>query len=180
MREKCMNNFYVYGHFTKDTHDLFYVGKGKENRAYEFNVARTKWWRNVVNKHGITVKLLHENLTEEQALFLEKQLIKQHGRRDLSTGSLVNLTDGGEGSSGRVVSVEARNKMSLAKKGKKYTEEHKKKMSDAHKNVSEESKKKMSIVKMGKKRKPFSEEHKRKIAQSQKKRHAANHLVKFN
>jgi hypothetical protein len=175
-----MNTFYVYGHFTEDTNDLFYIGKGKDNRAHEFNTARTKWWRNIVNKHGITVKLLHENLTEEQALLLEKQLINQHGRRDLGTGVLVNLTDGGEGSTGRIISDAARKKMSLAKKGKTYTEEHRKNMSAAHKNVSDESKKKMSLAKIGKKRKPFSEEHKRKIAEAQKKRHRLNRVVNFN
>lgn len=167
-----MNNFYVYGHFTKNSDDLFYIGKGKENRAYDFQSARTFWWRNIANKYGVTVKLLYENLTEEEALCLEKKLIEKYGRRDLKTGCLVNMTDGGEGSSGRIISETAKKKMSLSKLGKKYTEKHRRKMSEAHKNVSEEARKKMSIAKMGKKRKPFSEEHKLRISEAQKKRHA--------
>jgi hypothetical protein len=47
--------------------------------------------------------------------------------------------------------------MSLAKLGKKFTEEHKRKM----KPFTEETKKKMSLAKLGKK---FTEEHKRKIS----------------
>lgn len=122
-----MSKFYVYGHFTKDSDELFYIGKGKDNRAYEFINGRSIWWTNIVNKHGITVKLLYENLTELDALNLEKQLITNYGRRDLGTGCLINMTDGGEGSTGRLLSQKSRIKMSVAKKGKKLTEEHRKK-----------------------------------------------------
>lgn len=172
-----MNVFYVYGHFTKNTNELFYIGKGKGNRAYECNTSRSIWWHNIVKKHGIVVKILHHNVTENEALLLETQLIKQYGRRDLKTGRLVNMTAGGEGSSGRILSIEAREKMSLAKMGKRYTEEHKQNMSNSHKNVSDESRKKMSEIKRGKKRKPFSQEHKRKISEAQKNRHAKKHLI---
>jgi len=40
------------------------------------------------------------NLTEEEAFTWEEGLIKLYGRRDLKTGILYNLTDGGEGTSG--------------------------------------------------------------------------------
>jgi hypothetical protein len=168
-----MNNFYVYGHFTKNSNELFYIGKGKGERAHELINGRSIWWNNIVNKHGVEIKILYNNLTESESLLLETQLIKQYGRRDLGTGCLVNMTDGGEGSSGRITSIESRNKMSLAKTGKTLSIEHKKKLSDAHKNVSDEAKRKMSDSKRGKKRTPFSEEHKKKISEAQKIRHAA-------
>lgn len=51
---------------------------------------------------------------EADAFYLEKALIKRFGRRDLGTGTLCNLTDGGEGPAGRIVSVETRAKMSAS------------------------------------------------------------------
>ena len=71
---------------------------------------------------------------------------------------------------GSKVSAETRRKMSLAKKGKKrspFSEEHKLKMSLAHKGkpFSEEHKLKMSLARKGK---PLSEEHKRKMSLAHK------------
>ncbi len=43
---------------------------------------------------------LQTNLTEEEAFELEKFLIEQFGRKNLETGTLYNLTDGGDGVSG--------------------------------------------------------------------------------
>jgi len=174
-----MNDFYVYGHFTKDSDDLFYVGKGKGARAYESH-GRSVWWNNIVNKHGVEIKILYNNLTESESHLLEMQLIKQYGRKDLGTGCLINMTDGGEGSTGRQILDESRKKMSIAKLGKKLTETHKQKLSEARKFISELSRKKMSDSKIGKKRKPFSEEHKNKISEAQRKRHERMKNIKLN
>ena len=64
------------------------------------------------------------------------------------------------------VSKESREKMSLAKKGKKLSEEHKMKISSSSKGLkrSEETRKKMSNSKMGKSKKPFSVEHRKNLA----------------
>ena len=60
----------------------------------------------------------------------------------------------------------------LHNKGKKLSEETKKKMSEAKKNISEETRKKMSEAAKGRpgpnKGKPFSEDHKKKISYSMK------------
>ena len=109
--------FYVYLHITKDTNEVFYVGKGKGNRAYKLS-GRNKFWHNIVNKHGFKVKIIENNLTEDMAILLERKLITEYGRRDLGEGSLVNLTNGGDGICGKVYSdIE---KSNLSKKMKLY------------------------------------------------------------
>lgn len=47
---------------------------------------------------------------EDAALSLERALIKRFGRRDMDTGSLANMTDGGEGVSGWAPTAEYREK----------------------------------------------------------------------
>lgn len=98
--------FYVYIHTRNDTGEVFYVGKGKGNRAYE--LGRSKHWHNIANKHGVRVELVESGLQEWYAFELEVALIAYYGRKDLNLGQLVNLTDGGEGPSGFLVSEELR------------------------------------------------------------------------
>lgn len=107
MEEKI---FYVYLHIKKDTGEPFYVGKGKNNRAFS-KQNRNKHWNNIVNKYGFDIILLEENLTDKDALTKEVYWIKRIGRKDLKQGPLVNFTDGGEGSSNP--SEETRKKMSF-------------------------------------------------------------------
>ena len=70
-----------------------------------------------------------DELTKEEAILKEKEFIKIYGRVDLKTGSLCNLTDGGEGIMG--VSLESRKKISESRLGvknpmygKKQSSEH--------------------------------------------------------
>jgi hypothetical protein len=94
-----MNNFYVYAHYKPDG-NIFYVGKGYGKRA-RVTSGRSDVWYNVVNKHGgYEVVILYENLFEDAAFKLEKEEIEFWGRRK-DGGFLINLTDGGEGTSGR-------------------------------------------------------------------------------
>ena len=44
--------------------------------------------------------MIAENLSEQAAFDLEIELIAKYGRKDLGTGILRNLTDGGDGASG--------------------------------------------------------------------------------
>lgn len=111
------NKFYIYAHYRKTTGEIFYIGKGFGKRAWDRGKKRTLHWHNVVKKNGYTISILHDNLTENEAFTLEKELIKYYGRNDLGLGPLVNMTDGGEGASGIVVSQETKEKQSLAKKG---------------------------------------------------------------
>lgn len=114
-----MSVFYIYRHFRLDTNECFYVGKGSDNRAY-WKYKRNDYWNNIVNKHGYRVELIEKDLSEEVAFTLEMILIEEHGRRDLGTGSLVNMTDGGDGVSGHKHSDETKVKMSEAQSGDKH------------------------------------------------------------
>jgi hypothetical protein len=84
-------NAYVYGHYKADTDELFYIGKGTGRRAWLQN-GRSDYWRRVVAKHGLVVKILQENLTDEDAFVKEKELISNTGLENL-----VNMRDGGLG-----------------------------------------------------------------------------------
>lgn len=62
----------------------------------------------------------------------------------------------------------------LHKSGKHFSEEHRRKLSEANKgkHLSEEARRNMSEAKKGKKRAPFSEETRRKMSEAAKRRRA--------
>jgi hypothetical protein len=62
--------------------------------------------------------------SEEYAKVVECFLIDFYGREDLGLGTLFNLTDGGEGASGRIATEQTRQKMSVSKTGQKYDGEN--------------------------------------------------------
>ena len=121
----------IYRHRTIDTHEVFYIGIGSVKRSKSKH--RSSFWKNVVNKHGYYIEIIKDNLSWEEACELEQLLIQEYGRRDLGTGILVNLTDGGEGAPGTIISEETKLKLRDKNKGKKLTEEHKKKIGLANK-----------------------------------------------
>lgn len=100
-----MKNYYVYIHIRTDLNEVFYVGMSAINtegliysRAYRsaFEKRKTNW-----HKHAricpYIVKIVKENLTQEEAFKLEMKLIKKYGRKDINTGTLINQCDGGPG-----------------------------------------------------------------------------------
>lgn len=128
----------LYRHLKPDGEN-FYIGIGNSvKRAYSKS-GRSKFWRDTVNKHGYEIQILKTDLTWEEAAELEIMLISYYGRRDLNLGTLVNLTDGGDGQSNP--SKESRlkmrgNKMNVLGSdhyfyGKTKTVEHRKKLSEA-------------------------------------------------
>lgn len=143
--ERC---FYVYGLHYPDGR-IFYVGKGKGDRIYDHVTdARAGRCRNKhlqstilkIERQGGKVRYekFHQNLSEEIALEKERQLIAEHGRR-CAGGTLVNLSEGGEGSSGYKHTEEARRKIgelsrgNTYRRGKKMTEEQRRRVSEGHK-----------------------------------------------
>ena len=159
-------NYYVYAYVRKSNGLPYYIGKGKGNRAFG------RHQRVTVPKDRSKIVLLETNLTELGALAIERRMIRWWGRKDLNTGVLLNMTDGGEGVSGRQVTEDCRKKLSLSKLGKTrapFTNEHKQKLRQPR---SEEFKKLTSDRQRGKKRGPMSLEQRQlqSILQTGKKR----------
>jgi hypothetical protein len=95
------NNWYVYRHIREDKNEPFYIGIGnKKNyaRAYENKPERrNEIWGKIFIKTDIRVEIILEGLSKIQASEKEQEFIKLYGRKDLNTGSLTNMTDGGDG-----------------------------------------------------------------------------------
>jgi hypothetical protein len=90
----------VYRHIRLDKNEVFYVGIGKnEARAYSLQNRNTHW-KNITNKTDYRVDILFDDLTWDEACKKENEFIEIWGRKDLGKGTLVNLTDGGEGKNG--------------------------------------------------------------------------------
>lgn len=87
----------VYKHIRLDRNEVFYIGIGtKLERAYRRS-QRNKQWLEVVNETEIKIEIIYDNVSIDAARRIERNLIKEYGRINLNTGTLVNLTDGGEG-----------------------------------------------------------------------------------
>ena len=130
-------NFYVYvyldkrkkGKFVYDEFEFdyepIYIGKGIRNRInhhIKLIGKKKSLFYNKLNKiiesgYEIYSFKIKENLTEIQSLEIEKRLISLIGRIDIETGTLCNMTEGGE--SGFTRTSEARLKLSESKIGNK-------------------------------------------------------------
>jgi hypothetical protein len=156
-----MNKFYVYMYLREDG-TPYYVGKGKGKRAYSPD-------RTTPRPSKDKIVFPYTNLTEEESFQREKELIAEYGRKDNGTGILRNLTDGGEGASGVLVSEETRKKISLAGKNPSAETIEKRKRAFAGYKHSPESRAKITEGQL--KRfsiNPFSDETKKKISQTSK------------
>lgn len=115
----------VYRHRRLDTNSIFYIGIGvKKERAYQKR-SRNSLWENIISKTDYEVEIIAENVSYEDAKELEMFLISMYGRKDLSTGCLSNMTDGGDGNNN--MSQLTKDKISMTLKGSKQSEETKNK-----------------------------------------------------
>ena len=173
-----MNKFYVYFHINPVKNEIFYVGKGKGNRARSKD--RNDDWKKVVEQYGYIINIIEEGLTEQEALDKESFYIKKIGRIDLGKGTLVNKTDGYEGFSGVKKTRESIEKTNTFNKGNtyhlghKHTDETKRRLSEISKRqigpnkgkkFSDDHKLKLSLAKSGRK---LSDEIKKRMSESQK------------
>jgi hypothetical protein len=114
-----MNNYYVYIYFNKYKkgefiyddlifeYEPFYVGKGKNSRylrhlkMFESNKPKNFVIKEHLDNNDKPIIIKYkENLSNKESLNIEVDLIKRIGRKDLSNGPLLNLTNGGEKSIG--------------------------------------------------------------------------------
>lgn len=152
---------YVYRHIRLDKNEPFYIGigsddEGKYTRANEKNCRRNSHWHRIYKKTEIEVEILLDGLDYEKAKEKEIEFIKLYGRRDLGTGCLINLTDGGDGIKNKVFTEEYKRKLSEAAK-KRGRPAHFEKMVAARRaitEVSQETRDKLSKAAKGKKLKP--------------------------
>ena len=111
-----MKEYYVYAHRKATTGGIFYIGKGTGRRAW-YTIDRNPFWQAVVRKHGFTVEIIEDQLQEWYAYELEQTLIAGYGRRNVGTGILTNITEGGKGVSGIIQSAKCRKVVSERSKG---------------------------------------------------------------
>ena len=111
--------FYTYLYLDPKDNTPRYVGKGKEDRAYShLNLRKRTKLRNMLKKrikegyNPQPIITYHKN--EKTALAMEIFWIAVYGREDLGLGTLFNLTDGGEGTTGRKVSKDERHRKSIS------------------------------------------------------------------
>jgi hypothetical protein len=149
--------FYTYAYLREDR-TPYYIGKGQTRRIYQKNGKPCG-----VPKDKSRIIFLKKNLLEEEAFKHEIYMINVFGRIDIGTGILYNKTNGGDGSSGALVSEETRQKISQSNKGRVapnkgilHTEDTKRKISEANtgkvscwkgKNLPKELVEKMKLTK---------------------------------
>ena len=107
---------YLYRHIRLDKNEPFYIGIGSDlyyKRAYDLkNNRRNYIWNKIIQKTNIEVEIMLDNLSWEQVCEKEIEFIKFYGRIDKKNGILSNLTDGGDGSLGVIISSERKKMMS--------------------------------------------------------------------
>lgn len=204
-----MREFYLYRHIRTDLNVPFYIGIGTKpirfrKESQEFKRAfigilhpgkRNNWWINIYNKTDVEVEIMYTSNSWEDVKGKEIEFIKLYGKLSEGTGTLVNLTDGGDGVFGMRHSEESRKKMSashtgvplaievakksalsrtglIRKRGYKLSEDHKAKISKGNKGkkLTDDRREKLRLsAKTRKRPTPFSDEHRRNIGEASKK-----------
>ena len=146
--------FYVYAYLRTKDLTPYYIGKGKDDRAWQ------KSHSVIVPKDLNRIVILETNLTELGAFAIERRMIRWYGRKDIGTGILHNQTDGGEGSAGIIPWNKGKTLI-----GEKYKVAGRKNKGVPRDSFTEEHKQKISEALSGKTK---SEEHRRKLSEAGK------------
>jgi hypothetical protein len=109
-RKNPPTGFYHYLYIREDG-TPYYSGKGSGIRAW------SKQHSVKLPPDASRIIITHWDLTEIWAFAIERWHIRWYGRKDLGTGILRNMSDGGEGPSGSVKSDITKERMSKSKTG---------------------------------------------------------------
>lgn len=167
---------YVYRHIRLDKNEPFYIGISKIDdclykRAYK-KTGRNEHWKRIVNNTNYRVEILFDEIDFDLAKKKEIEFIELYGRSNLNCGTLCNMTDGGEGTINRILTDKHKLSISIANKGKVFSQEHRKRLSDNAKSRNEsiiyaQTQRMISLAKKNKGRK-LTPEHIQKISQKNK------------
>ncbi len=94
--------YYLYIHFRHDKQEAFYVGIGTKFRETDYDRAlcckkRSDFWKKVANKTTYSVMIIDESDDRQTIIDKEINYIRLLGKKKDKNGTLVNITDGGEG-----------------------------------------------------------------------------------
>ena len=127
--------FYVYAWIRKDYDTYFYIGKGTGDR-YKRIKNRSVYFKNIYNKTNTDVVILFDNLSEKDALNKEREVIhdlvyNKHysinikGIKRVKGRHLVNMTFGGEGTSGHTFKMSDEQRKKYQNEKKEHNKEKK-------------------------------------------------------
>ncbi len=118
--------YYTYRYFDPDRSEFFYVGKGKDSRAFchmreAIKGKKNTYFHNRLRKMHLKnidpiIDFICKDVDEEFALFVEIEAIAKYGRKNLGKGPLCNMTNGGDGTSGKLLTQEHIAKLKVASK----------------------------------------------------------------
>ena len=129
---------YIYENYTFE-YEPIYVGKGKNGR-YKQHIKQCllhpnksffyKKLNNILKDYEAMYFILENNLSNEDACKKEIELISLIGKINENNGSLCNLTYGGEGTPGYIMSDETKEKIRITHIGHKRWEDKEHPMKD--------------------------------------------------
>ena len=174
-------NYYIYLIVNKVNFKT-YVGQRKSNKKWNEDpyMGSGKLIKLAQKKYGIEnfeKFLVQYCSTKEEADAAEKFWIAEYRSRGKAQYNIADGGHGGCGNKGKKFSEETKRKMSEAKKGRPRSEETKKKLSEVHKGKKLSEEWKMKISEAGKGR-PRSEETKKKISETLKGKHYSEETKK--